>query len=99
MKTLTLILFLTGISLCLTAQKLPSFNTLRYEEDYSSMNTDSIQSVYARLKHLNLWNKNVYLSFGGSARYQFVKVENEDWGETPESSDGYGLARHLFHVD
>src|SRR5690606_8575861 len=34
---------------------------------------------------------------GGDARYQYFKIKNEDWGETPESSDGFILARHLLY--
>jgi len=97
MKAIAMSILLASISR-LAAQDLPPFKSLRYEEDYSSVNTDSI-SGYARLKHTNLWHDYVFLSVGGSARYQFIKVENEDWGETPESSDSYGLARHLLHFD
>jgi hypothetical protein len=99
MKTITPSLLFTFMSLCLAAQNFPSFKVLRYNEDYSNINTDSIPTGYTRMKHLKLWRGNAYLSLGGSARYQFINVENEDWGETPESSDVYGLARHMLHVD
>lgn len=100
MKTRVLwLMILFGITGVADGQEFPVFETLRYNEDYSNVDTDSAEYRYARLKHLALSPEKVWLSLGGSARYQFIKVENEDWGETPESTDGYGLARHLFHVD
>lgn len=90
---------LTIISVWTVAQEFPAFKTLRYDEDYSDINIDSSSSAYSAVKHLPGRSRNVFLSFGGSARYQFIKVENEDWGERDESSDGYALARHLLHVD
>jgi len=98
MKTTALCLLLLWVTR-LVAQDLPPFKTLRYDEDYSTVVSDSLQTLYVEAKHLNLWRKDVYVSVGGSVRYQFIKVENEDWGETAESSDGYGLARHLLHAD
>lgn len=87
------------VSLTSAAQEFPSFKTVRYNEDYSAIHSDSVQTFYAQLKHYRLWKHDVYLSIGGAVRYQFIKVENEDWGETAESSDAYMLGRHLLHVD
>jgi hypothetical protein len=99
MKAIALGFCLACIAVLVNGQDYPSFNTLRYKEDYDRINADSLGTVYARSKHLSLWRDDVWLSFGGDARYQFIKVENEDWGDTPESSDGYGLARYLVHID
>jgi hypothetical protein len=75
-----------------------TFKTLRFDEDYSWLRNDSIWSFYSRIKHLS-FGRQVYLSVGGDARYQYFKIENEDWGETPESSDGFLLARHLLYAN
>ena len=76
----------------------PTFKTLRFEEDYSWLRNDSIWSFYSRIKHLP-FGRQGHLSLGGDARYQYFKIENEDWGETLESSDGFLLARHLLYAN
>jgi hypothetical protein len=75
-----------------------TFETLRFEEDYSALRTDSIWPFYSRIKGIH-FGRQVFLAFGGDARYQYFKIENEDWGETPESSDGFLLARHLLYAN
>jgi hypothetical protein len=95
-----LLMFSLCFSRTVFGQIAPMFKGLRYDEDYSAINADTVSNVYWKLKHLRLGNNNqIYLSLGGEARYQYFKIENEDWGDTPESSDGFFLVRYLAHAD
>ncbi len=40
-----------------------------------------------------------HIRIGGEARYQYLYIKNEGWGEAPEDRNGFVLARHLVHVD
>lgn len=94
---IVLFFFLAGD---ISAQPVSGFKNLRFDEDYSFLSNDSISNWYLNLKHRQLTTAGrIYLSIGGEGRYQYFRVENEDWGETPESSDGYVLLRHLLHAD
>lgn len=97
-------LYLTTIVLfyCFTgrAQKWPDFQTLRFDEDYSFLRTDTSNNWYNNLKYTQLSKSgNAYVSFGGDIRFQYFKVHNEDWGEAPKDGDGYMLSRYLLHAD
>jgi hypothetical protein len=82
------------------AQKLPPFKLLRYEEDYSSLQRDTIPSFYKQLKYQPLAkNSDAFISFGGEVRYQYFAIKNEDWGAAPPDKDGYVLSRFLAHAD
>ena len=85
---------------CLTSYGQAEFKNLRFDEDYSSLRDSSTLSWYDRMKFSRL-NKNGsnYISFGGEARYQYFKFENEDWGDAPPDNDGYILSRLLLHGD
>jgi hypothetical protein len=82
------------------AQELPGFKLLRYEEDYSFLQKESVQKGYKNLKFIPLSEiGNTYLSLGGDVRFQYFYSKNEDWGDAPEDKDGYVLNRFLFHAD
>jgi len=99
MKKLIFILFLfswiNGFS-----QRVGSFKSLRYDEDYSFLEKDTTKAWYPKMKFVPLsQNKTTYISYGGDVRFQYFYVKNEDWGEAPEDKDGYILTRYLFHAD
>ncbi|HLP64690.1 alginate export family protein [Flavobacterium sp.] len=93
------VLFFINISLLFGQQK-PIFKTLRYEDDFSYLKTDTSKSDYERLKFVTLnSNGSTYISFGGDVRFQYFNIKNEDWGDTSYDKDGYTLSRYLAHAD
>ncbi len=86
--------------ICSIAQKLPPFEPLRYDEDYSGMKNDTLKNYYSQTKYSPL-NKNgdAFLSFGGDVRQQYFYFSNEDWGAAPKDKDGYVFSRLLAHAD
>ena len=83
-----------------TAQSIPDLKPLRYNEDYFFLKNDTSTTWYKRFKYLPLAAKpGTYVSFGGEVRYQYFKIENEDWGDSPRDRDGYILSRFLLHAD
>lgn len=84
----------------ITAQTIPDVKPLRYNEDYSFLKDDTSVTWYKRFKYLPVVPASgTYMSFGGEVRYQYFKIENEDWGDSPDDSDGYILSRFLLHAD
>lgn len=82
------------------SQDIPSFKSLRYEEEYAYLATDSSNHWYKKTKYQTLSkNAGTFFSFGGDIRYQYFWFKNEDWGEAPEDKDGYILTRYLVHAD
>jgi hypothetical protein len=83
------------------AQQFSDFKSLRYDEDYSSLQNDTMNNDwYKSLKFTPLnASSNVYLSFGGDLRYQYFYEKNGKWGDDPEDNDGYVLGRFLLHSD
>ncbi|HZH66853.1 MAG TPA: alginate export family protein [Flavisolibacter sp.] len=83
-----------------TQQDTVAFKSLRYDEDYSFLKNDSIQSWYSKMKHTSLDpGSKSFISFGGDIRYQYFQFKNETWGEEPKDRDGYMLSRLLAHGD
>lgn len=79
---------------------MPSFKTLRYDEDYGYLKTDSNSNWYKKTKYTDLpGSKLAYISFGGDIRYQYFYIKNEDWGEAPVDKDRFILTRYLVHAD
>lgn len=75
-----------------------SFKDLRYDEQYAVLADDTVHhTLYARLKMASV--RKAFISTGGEGRAQCYKIEHEDWGETPESTDGYVLSRFLLHLN
>ncbi len=66
---------------CLLSAGYARFKSLRYEEDYVSLKSDSSQSWYKNTKYKPLPG-NAYISIGGDIRYQYFHFKNEDWGRS-----------------
>jgi hypothetical protein len=83
------------------AQRYPDFKSLRFDENYSFLKTDTVSNDwYKTVKFLPISSsKSTYISFGGSVRYQYFYAKNENWGDGPQDNDGYILSRYLFHAD
>lgn len=76
-----------------------AFKLLRYDENYEYLK-DSSDTFYNKVKFLPLNNeKNVYLSFGGEARYEYVDFNNEDWGRLNIGHNNFFLQRYDLHAD
>jgi hypothetical protein len=100
MKNLFLFLLSFFYVLYSSAQQLPAFEQLRYNEDYSILKNDTLKNYYSRTKYSPLnKNGNTYLSIGGDVRQQYFYIKNQDWGDAPEDKDGYVLSRLLTHAD
>ncbi|QEE50820.1 hypothetical protein FUA48_14905 [Flavobacterium alkalisoli] len=98
MKITAIILFLliiTGVQ----AQKTPVFHSLRYNDDFGYLVTDSTSSFYKKIKYLPLGNNtNNYISSGGEIRFQYINTINEKWGDDSTGNDGYLMTRYLAHL-
>lgn len=81
-----------------TAQQFPTFQQMRYNEDYSGLEKDTEKNWYHRLKY-NRVGKEAYVSFGGDFRAQYLMMDNEGWNPDFRDDDGYLLTRWLLHAD
>ncbi len=100
MKRLLRLIVCWMVCLELSAQGLPAFKALRYEEEYAFLQFDSGRTWYEKMKYTPLSKGGqAYVSLGGEVRYQYYLFRNEDWGETPRDADGFVLTRYLGHVD
>lgn len=76
-----------------------SFKLLRYDENYEYLK-DSTKSFYDKIKYLPLnEKKDIYLSLGGEARYEYVDFNNEDWGRLKIGHNDFFLQRYDLHAD
>lgn len=81
-------------------RNFPSFNLLRYQEDYSFLKEDTSASVYKKLKYVRFSkNGNAFASFGGDIRLQYFGIQNEDWGDHEKEKNAFLLSRFLTHAD
>jgi hypothetical protein len=81
---------------------LPTFKTIRWEEDYSYLSEESkiVRSYFDPIKFIPLCKNNKsYLSVGGEMRYQYEYVDNANWGEGEQDKNGYLLQRYMLHTD
>lgn len=78
------------ICCCCTANA-QSFKLMRYDERYSDSTGPSV-------KFLPL-SKNVYVSFGGEARYEYAAFHNEDWGKMGVGHNNFLLQRYDLYAD
>ncbi|MCA6068222.1 alginate export family protein [Chryseobacterium sp. RG1] len=94
LKIVILTIFFCSVSL--SAQ---SFKLLRYDENYEYLK-DSSDTFYNKVKFFPLnEKKNIYLSFGGEARYEYVDFNNEDWGRLNIGHNNFFLQRYDVHAD
>lgn len=76
-----------------------NFRLLRYDEDYLALK-DSARTFYHRLKYLPLSKSGrTYLSFGGEARLEADRAQNEDWGGRDVGTQVFLLQRYQLHAD
>jgi hypothetical protein len=76
-----------------------NFKLLRYDENYEFLK-DSSKNFYQNLKFVPLnKQKDVYMSFGGEARYEYVDFDNEDWGRLNIGHNNFFLQRYDLHAD
>lgn len=94
------IVFLLVVIFCFSAygQQTVPFQQLRFDEDYSVLEKDTMNDWYFRLKHSRI-NKRSYVSFGGSFRVQYLIMNNEAWNPEFKDGDGFMLTRWLVHAD
>ena len=98
MKKLIL-LFLVTIQFGLAQSRL-DFKSLRYDEDYSKIATDSNSTFLDKIKFIPLTkDESLNLSLGGELRSQYQYFNNENWGDVANDPDGFLLNRALFHLD
>ena len=98
MKKFVLTLYVAVHAFAISAQKLPAFKPMRYDEDYFFLKADSTRDWYQRIKYSSL-NNRTYISYGGDIRFQYFNVKNEGWGEEQKDKDGYVFSRYLLHAD
>jgi hypothetical protein len=79
-------------------QQVVPLQQLRFNEDYSVLEKDTIDDWYARLKYRRLGNR-AYVSIGGSFRVHYLLMNNEAWNPALKDPDGYLLTRWLVHAD
>lgn len=76
-----------------------NFKLLRYDENYEFLK-DSTRNFYENLKFNPLnKDKDIYVSFGGEARYEYVDFDNEDWGRLNIGHNNFLLQRYDLHAD
>ncbi|UMQ42260.1 alginate export family protein [Chryseobacterium sp. Y16C] len=102
LKSAPSILFLKAIFitvlLCSETFSSQSFKLLRYDENYEYLK-DSTKS-YDKIKYLPLnEKKDIYLSLGGEARFEYVDFNNEDWGRLNIGHNDFFLQRYDLHAD
>ncbi|MBW8243703.1 alginate export family protein [Muricauda oceani] len=71
---------------------------MRFNEDYSALEKDSLGNWYHRLKYKSI-GKKAYVSFGGDFRVQYLLMDNEGWNPDLRDDDGFMLTRWLLHAD
>jgi len=98
---LSKILFICIVSFLLIGNtaSAQSFKLLRYDENYEFLK-DSNRNFYERLKFIPLnQEKDIYMSIGGEARYEYVDFNNEDWGRLNIGHNNFLLQRYDLHAD
>ncbi|WP_291945699.1 alginate export family protein [Chitinophaga sp.] len=76
-----------------------SFKLMRFDEDNAYLK-DSSRNLYREIKYTRLSKRDSsYVSFGGSARLEYVDFNNEDWGRRGIGHNGFLLQRYDVHAD
>jgi hypothetical protein len=93
-------ILILSLLVCCSAvgQQFPAFQQVRYDEDYSGLENDTVKDCYARIKYRKI-DKDAYISFGGDFRTQYLIMNNESWNPALKDRDGFTLSRLLLHAD
>ena len=76
----------------MSAAERPSFQTLRYNEDWSLLHDSSRRTDWLDLvKFIPLDGTNVYVSFGGEARIKCERYDEPVFNQQPADNDGFLL--------
>ena len=78
----------------------PSFQSLRYDEDYGYLKDKSKRAESLdKLKYISLGREDFYVSLGGEARVRYEYYDHAAFGTGTQDPNGYLLQRYLFHSD
>lgn len=79
----------------------PSFQTLRYNEDWSYLREPAkADDFFDPAKFIWLTTSgDAYLSFGGEARLKYELYDEAILNQKPKDTDGFLLQRYLLHAD
>ena len=79
----------------------PKFNQSRYEENYRFLKDPANRTdFFDSLKYIPLNDsESNYLTLGGETRQHFEFIDNNNWGQGSQDSNGYYLQRYLAHAD
>src|SRR5437763_6206408 len=102
--TVVLVLWLLGqssVAQTLAPPEPPSYQLLRFDEDYRYLRDPGWQSdLWDPLKCIALNDAATwYLSLGGEVRERYEYFHNTTWGQGPQDDDGYLLQRYMLHAD
>lgn len=82
------------------APQRPSYLSLRYDEDWSSLADASLRrDLLDPLKYVELGSRGSYLSIGGELRVRTERYFSPGFGSGKPSDDGYLMERGLLHGD
>jgi hypothetical protein len=78
----------------------PSFQTLRYNEDWSILRGPPRHADWLDpVKFLPFDGTSAYVSFGGEARLKYEYYDEPAFNQRPADDDGFLLQRYLLHGD
>jgi hypothetical protein len=99
MRALCLSLLMMTCS-TMSAAERPSFQTLRYNEDWSFLHDPSQRTDwFDAVKFIPLDGTNIYASFGGEARLKYERYDEPVFNQQPADNGGFLLQRYLLHAD
>jgi hypothetical protein len=77
-----------------------TFNSLRYNDDFSGLRNDTNTNLYKRFKYKAVGKSdNIYFSHGGEIRVQAQHYTNENWGDIPQKNYVSFYQRVQLHSD
>ena len=100
MRLRCLTLLLMTCTTTMFGAERPTFQTLRYNEDWSFLHDSARRADRLdALKFIPLDGTNVYVSFGGEARLKYERYDEAVFNQQPTDNDGFLLQRYLVHAD
>jgi hypothetical protein len=100
MRARCLSLLLMTYTTTMPGAERPTFQTLRYNEDWSFLHDSARRADWLdALKFIPLDGTNVYVSFGGEARLKYERYDETVFNQQPTDNDGFLLQRYLVHAD